>query len=59
VGETYWVVFELAVHEQHKSSDFGKATVQYFDTFARQKPKVAQPYRQKPNRSKMGSTTWF
>jgi Mg-chelatase subunit ChlD len=39
VGETYWVVFELAVPEQHKSSDFGKATVQYFDTFARQNQK--------------------
>jgi hypothetical protein len=31
-----WVVFELAVPEQHQSADFGKATVQYFDTFARQ-----------------------
>jgi len=39
VGETYWVVFELAVPEQHHSSDFGKATVQYFDTFAHQNQK--------------------
>jgi WD40 repeat protein/Mg-chelatase subunit ChlD len=39
VGETYWVVFELAVPEQHQSSGFGKATVQYFDTFARQNQK--------------------
>jgi WD40 repeat protein/Mg-chelatase subunit ChlD len=39
VGETYWVVFELAVPEQHKLLDFGKATVQYFDTFARQNQK--------------------
>jgi WD40 repeat protein/Mg-chelatase subunit ChlD len=39
VGETYWVVFELAVPEQHKSADFGKATVQYFDTFAHQNQK--------------------
>lgn len=40
VGETYWVVFELAVPEALESSTFGKATVQYFDTFARanQKP---------------------
>jgi len=37
VGETYWVVFELAVPD--KQSDFGKATVQYFDTFARQNKK--------------------
>jgi WD40 repeat protein/Mg-chelatase subunit ChlD len=43
VGETYWVVFELAVPEQRKSSAFGKATVQYFDTFARQnqRPQLA------------------
>jgi WD40 repeat protein len=33
VGETYWAVFELAIPEP---SDLGKATVQYFDTFARQ-----------------------
>lgn len=43
VGETYWVVFELTVPEQHHSSDFGKATVQYFDTFKQtnQKPQFA------------------
>jgi uncharacterized protein YegL/uncharacterized protein with WD repeat len=32
-GETYWVVFELAVPEQYQSADFGNARVQYFDTF--------------------------
>lgn len=36
VGETYWVVFELAVQEQRQPSAFGKATVQYLNTFARQ-----------------------
>lgn len=39
VGETYWVVFELAVPEPQQSTAFGKATVQYFDTFARQNQK--------------------
>ncbi|OQW87987.1 MAG: hypothetical protein BWK78_08630 [Thiotrichaceae bacterium IS1] len=39
VGEIYWVVFELAVPEPHQSAAFGKATVQYFDTVARQNQK--------------------
>jgi len=39
VGETYWVVFELAVPESHQATDFGKATIQYFDTFAHQNQK--------------------
>lgn len=39
VGETYWVVFEIAVPEQHSQSALGKATVQYLDTFARQNEK--------------------
>ncbi len=39
VGETYWVVFELAVPEQRSQSAIGKATVQYLDTFARQNKK--------------------
>jgi uncharacterized protein YegL len=38
-GETYWVVFELAVPEQYQSADFGNARVQYFDTFARRNEK--------------------
>jgi len=37
VGETYWVVFELAVPENQ--SALGNATVQYLDTFARQNEK--------------------
>lgn len=39
VGETYWVVFEIAVPEQRSQSALGKATVQYLDTFARQNEK--------------------
>ncbi|MEK8021505.1 MAG: VWA domain-containing protein, partial [Candidatus Parabeggiatoa sp.] len=39
IGETYWVVFELAVPEQRQQSALGKATVQYMDTFARQNEK--------------------
>jgi hypothetical protein len=39
VGETYWVVFEIAVPEQRNQSAVGKATVQYLDTFARQNEK--------------------
>jgi len=39
VGETYWVVFELAVPKKQRNSAFGKATVQYLDTFARQNEK--------------------
>jgi len=39
VGETYWVVFEIAVPEQRSNATFGKATVQYLDTFARQNEK--------------------
>jgi uncharacterized protein YegL len=39
VGETYWVVFELVVPEQHQPADFGNATVQYFDTFVCQNQK--------------------
>lgn len=39
VGETYWVVFELAVPEQYSQLAFGKATIQYMDTFARQNEK--------------------
>jgi Mg-chelatase subunit ChlD len=42
VGETYWVVFELAIPEEKRQTAIGKATVQYVDTFARknQKPEL-------------------
>lgn len=38
VGETYWLVLELKVPNKSSTStsNIGKATVQYFDTFARQ-----------------------
>ncbi|MEK8016683.1 MAG: VWA domain-containing protein [Candidatus Parabeggiatoa sp.] len=39
VGETYWVVFELAVPNKQRHSTVGKATVQYLDTFARENEK--------------------
>ena len=39
VGETYWVVFELAIPEDKKPNSVGKTTVQYVDTFARQNRK--------------------
>ena len=39
VGETYWVVFELAVPNKQRQSTVGKATVQYLDTFARENEK--------------------
>ena len=35
IGETYWVVFELALPDERKSS-FGQAVVQYVDAFAKQ-----------------------
>jgi hypothetical protein len=41
VGETYWLIFELEVPKKSSTStststsSIGKATVQYFDTFAR------------------------
>ena len=34
VGETYWVVFELAIPEWNRLSNYGNAIVQYMDTFA-------------------------
>ncbi|RKZ93541.1 MAG: hypothetical protein DRR19_00870 [Candidatus Parabeggiatoa sp. nov. 1] len=37
VGETYWVVLELEVPKGQ--SDFGKATIQYFDTFKQENSK--------------------
>ena len=42
IGETYWVVFELAIPEEKRETAIGKATVQYVDTFARenQKPEL-------------------
>ena len=39
VGETYWVVFELAIPEDKKPNSVGKTTVQYVDTFARKNRK--------------------
>lgn len=45
VGETYWVVLELDV-PKGQSSDFGKATIQYFDTFKQQNQK--NPFRLSP-----------
>ncbi|MBN1886845.1 MAG: VWA domain-containing protein [Thermoflexales bacterium] len=36
VGETYWVVFELAIPAGREDSVLGKALVQYADTFERQ-----------------------
>jgi Mg-chelatase subunit ChlD len=43
VGETYWVVFELATEKDLES--FGNATVQYVDTFARQNRKHNIPFK--------------
>ena len=42
IGETYWVVFELAIPEDKKELPLGKATIQYVDTFVRenQKPEL-------------------
>lgn len=42
IGETYWVVFELAIPEDKKEIPVGKATIQYVDTFVRenQKPEL-------------------
>ncbi|NEO69254.1 VWA domain-containing protein [Moorena sp. SIO3H5] len=39
VGETYWIVFELAIPEEKTETSIGQATVQYVDTFARQNQK--------------------
>lgn len=39
VGETYWVVFELAIPEGKRQSPVGKTMVQYVDTFARKNRK--------------------
>lgn len=39
VGETYWIVFELAISEPNNLNSIGKATVQYVDTFKRQNQK--------------------
>ena len=39
VGETYWLVFELAIPETKQQTGVGKATVQYLDTFTRQNQK--------------------
>ncbi len=35
IGETYWVVFELAMSDGQALSNYGNATMQYVDTFAR------------------------
>ncbi|MGK7905532.1 MAG: VWA domain-containing protein [Hormoscilla sp.] len=43
VGETYWVVFELAIPEGKRQSPVGKTTVQYVDTFARKNRKSEFP----------------
>lgn len=42
IGETYWVVFELAIPEEKMEVSVGKATIQYVDTFVRknQKPEL-------------------
>ncbi|NES06091.1 MAG: VWA domain-containing protein, partial [Okeania sp. SIO2F4] len=39
VGETYWIVFELAISEPNNLSSIGEATVQYVDTFKRENQK--------------------
>ncbi|MDJ0519897.1 MAG: VWA domain-containing protein [Trichodesmium sp. MO_231.B1] len=39
VGETYWIVFELAISEPNNLNSIGEATVQYVDTFKRQNQK--------------------
>jgi hypothetical protein len=36
VGETYWIVFELAVPPERTNLDLGRATIQYIDTFLRE-----------------------
>ena len=42
IGETYWVVFELAIPEEKMEIPVGKVTIQYVDTFVRknQKPEL-------------------
>ncbi|NEP86318.1 MAG: hypothetical protein F6K18_05490 [Okeania sp. SIO2C2] len=39
VGETYWIVFELAIPEPNNLNSIGEATVQYVDTFKRKNQK--------------------
>ncbi|RKZ63133.1 MAG: hypothetical protein DRR08_04275 [Candidatus Parabeggiatoa sp. nov. 2] len=43
VGDTYWVVFELATPQGSDLESFGDATVQYVDTLARQTQKQTLP----------------
>lgn len=40
VGETYWIVFELAIPNKKNINYIGQATVQYVDTFKRKNQKT-------------------